>query len=363
MTGNQVNYLNIGLIFVALVVAFKLPFELFLFSYAVLGPLHYLTEIAWLKKQNFFTKGRRDWIILAILCFLYFSFYMINLGSTWEPTQPMYVSLLGENYKETVSQMTQFTTHFIFVAFVISLSMVLLKKWQHKVILGGGALILAWLIADWSFYAVAFSIFLPTLVHVSLFTGAFMLYGALKSKSTSGVITFAIFVVACIICFTANVNTDYIITEETFHTYWSTSFQYLNLEILGFTSIPLGGQASIEAVFRSEFGLAIQRFVAFAYTYHYFNWFSKTTVIKWHKVPVLWLVSIGVIWMLSLGLYWYNYRIGLLALLFLSMLHVFLEFPLNYQSFIGIGKEIGARFKAGDAASEKAAAIIKGKKR
>lgn len=55
-------------------VAFIYPFELFVFSYAVLGPLHYLTEISWLHDRNFFAQSghkKRDkrmmryWLILV----------------------------------------------------------------------------------------------------------------------------------------------------------------------------------------------------------------------------------------------------------------------------------------------------------
>jgi hypothetical protein len=75
------------------------------------------------------------------------------------------------------------------------------------------------------------------------------------------------------------------------------------------------------------------RLIAFAYTYHYLNWFSKTSVIKWYAVPKKWLISIVLIWVFSVALYAYDYVTGLKALLFLSMLHVFLEFPLNFRSF------------------------------
>lgn len=349
MTNNQVNYLNIGLIFVALILAFKLPFELFLFAYAVLGPLHYLTEIAWLKKKNFFTKGKRDWIILTVICFLYFICYMIVEFSSKEWAESTYISVFGENYQESIAFLGSFSTHFIFLGFAISLAMVLLKKTLHKVIFAVIAMGLAWLMSDADFYAVVFSIFLPTLVHVSIFTGAFMLYGALKAKSTSGLITFFIFILAGIMCFFGNVNLEYTISEATFESYWSTSFQALNFKMLGMAGMvePPMQQADLPIIFRSELGLAIQRFIAFSYLYHYLNWFSKTTVIKWHKVPVKWWVFVIVIWIASISLYYYNYRIGLLALLFLSMLHVFLEFPLNYQSFIGIGQEIGARMFGG----------------
>ncbi len=62
---NSVEYLNIGLMILALVVATIVPFELFLISYAVLGPLHYLTEISWLHDRKFFTPRKADWALLV----------------------------------------------------------------------------------------------------------------------------------------------------------------------------------------------------------------------------------------------------------------------------------------------------------
>ena len=46
MSVYQVNLLNIWLMVASLCAALIVPFELFLFSYAVLGPLHYLTELS-----------------------------------------------------------------------------------------------------------------------------------------------------------------------------------------------------------------------------------------------------------------------------------------------------------------------------
>src|SRR5438874_12530195 len=66
--GTQViNYVNIGLILVSFAIALYLPFQLFLFAYAILGPGHYLTEISWLHKRRFFTKGSYDpWILAGL---------------------------------------------------------------------------------------------------------------------------------------------------------------------------------------------------------------------------------------------------------------------------------------------------------
>ncbi len=51
---NNLDNINSILIIIAFGLSIILPFELFLFAYAVLGPIHYLSEIAWLEKKNFF---------------------------------------------------------------------------------------------------------------------------------------------------------------------------------------------------------------------------------------------------------------------------------------------------------------------
>jgi hypothetical protein len=102
-------------------------------------------------------------------------------------------------------------------------------------------------------------------------------------------------------------------------------------------------QAWDDIIFHSSTGILVMRFVAFAYTYHYLNWFSKTEVIKWHKIPKMRLIGIIVLWIISIGIYIKDYQLGLQWLFFLSFLHVFLEFPLNYVSIIGIGKSLQGR--------------------
>src|SRR5438552_16744405 len=60
LTTDQINYLNIGLMIVSCLLSYIFPFELFLSSYAVLGPLHYLTEISWLHERNYFTESQKS---------------------------------------------------------------------------------------------------------------------------------------------------------------------------------------------------------------------------------------------------------------------------------------------------------------
>src|ERR1700756_5770386 len=69
-TETGVNITNMGLMLFSTVMAFIIPFKLFLFVYAVLGPLHYLTEISWLEKRNYFiTKKIHAWpyVLIALL--------------------------------------------------------------------------------------------------------------------------------------------------------------------------------------------------------------------------------------------------------------------------------------------------------
>jgi hypothetical protein len=98
-----------------------------------------------------------------------------------------------------------------------------------------------------------------------------------------------------------------------------------------------------QIVFKSIPGQSVMRFIAFAYTYHYLNWFSKTSVIKWHQVPRPWLILVIVSWLSAVAIYAVDYMLGLEVLFLLSMLHVFLEFPLNYRSMIGIVEELGLK--------------------
>lgn len=95
----------------------------------------------------------------------------------------------------------------------------------------------------------------------------------------------------------------------------------------------LGESVSSNFVYESVLGRKIQIFIAFAYLYHYLNWFSKTSIIGWRKnLNVKSASVILVVWVGSLGIYWYDFSTGFIALFFLSFLHVILEFPLNVDT-------------------------------
>jgi len=113
-------------------------------------------------------------------------------------------------------------------------------------------------------------------------------------------------------------------------------------------AIPINGKDYYwNTVFFSTIGIMLMRFIAFAYLYHYLNWFSKTEVIRWHKVPKIRFAAVILLWILACGAYAYDYSIGLNFLFFLSFTHVLLEFPLNIVSIVGIGTESFSIFKNG----------------
>ncbi|HET6992856.1 MAG TPA: hypothetical protein VFJ43_16090 [Bacteroidia bacterium] len=329
---DRINYLNIGLMIISLAVAFVVPFELFLFSYAVLGPLHYLTEISWLHERKYFTKGKYDYIFLGIAGLILFLLVYFAPAS-W--------NVLSQK-KDPSGNVTTFytSTVIVYVAFVASLAMVFLKSTFHRLI--AFLFICVSIIISKGLFLL-FSVFMPTLIHVYFFTFLFMLYGALKSKSKSGYLScFVLAVIPFIIVYFDPGNFG--LTNYAFTHY--QKFDTVNKETLSHffdLSTLKQGTTWSEVIYKSDMGLIVMRFIAFAYTYHYLNWFSKTTVIKWHQVPKLRLLIIGVLWIAAVIFYMVKYELGFNVLFFLSFLHVFLEFPLNHVTFVGIFKELGLR--------------------
>ena len=313
-----INYLNIGLMLISVVAAYILPFEVFLFSYAVLGPLHYLTEISWLEKKSYFIKSKNDiWIFVLLVV-------LITIG--------MFDSKAKTNL---------FLGSFLFSGFVYALIILFVEKLSLKLLLVFLTFIVSVIFnfnkyPDFSF--MLFAVWLPTIIHVFVFTGAFILFGALKSRSASGMISLAIFII-CAFTFFIYMPENFGIPVSDYGKKAYSYFRILNTslyKVFGFGNLKMND----DALYISTKAVAVMRFIAFAYTYHYLNWFSKTSIIKWNQVSKNRLAIIIVLWIISVVLYAFSYKVGFYALFLLSMLHVFFEFPLNHQTFIGIGKEL-----------------------
>ena len=316
MNTKNIDLANIALMIISCVAAFVIPFELFLFSYAVLGPLHYLTEITWLHKRDYFTNGKFDYIWLVILCSVLFLLTFVFTGNA------------------------EASNFMIYLAFASALGFILFKDLLWKILFVIIAAFLGGLIVNTQSFFFLFAVFLPTLIHVFIFTGLFILLGALKNKSVTGIISLVVFSICAVSFFVLFPQFSfYKVSDYAQKTLVESGFSMVNQSFIHIFNL---GTTTRETIFTSSIGFGIMRFIAFAYTYHYLNWFSKTSVIKWHLIPKRWLTSVIVLWLGSIALYAYDYKTGLIALYFLSMLHVFLEFPLNYRSVIGIGEELRA---------------------
>lgn len=331
MESKNIDRLNIFLILISLLLAYKIPFELFLFSYAFLGPLHYLTEINWLKERNYFIKTK-DWVWTFVIFGVIISLPLLF-------TLPLFNFVYQSAFiNDFLKELKASSNVVLLAALLFSIGLVFLKDLKYTVVFLIGSVIISYLILKYiSFSIVLVSVFLPTIIHVYLFTWIFMLFGAIKSKSAPGYIGVAFMALIPVLIALGNINPNqYILTESTKENYLSSGFQQLNISLASLLK-----NDNAEFTLLSALGLKIQVFIAFAYTYHYLNWFSKTTVIGWHKgSSKSRLIIIAAVWLASVGFYLYDYRTGIIVLFFLSFLHVFLEFPLNIVSVKGIAESL-----------------------
>ena len=325
MTPNQINYLNAGLMIASCLAAFVYPFELFLFSYAVLGPLHYVTEISWLHERNYFTAGQPakrsprahfGWLALVVVTMGALIAGFIAAEKLGTPIDP------------------RFEITLFYLVFVTALlAAVIRQPGARAMVLVTAAVLLGLLSLSRYYVIVAF--FIVTIVHVLIFTAAFVLHGALKGRSISGLVSLAVFL-ACTASFFLYTPPGHVASDYVRQSY--RSFNALNAELIKL--LGLGSGTSAVEIYESPTGFMVMRLIAFAYAYHYLNWFSKTSIIRWHQVPKRRTFAMILIWLGALALYAYDYDSGMAALYFLSILHVMLEFPLNHLTFVGIGKEL-----------------------
>jgi len=336
MNSKETDILNVILIIVSLALAFNLPFELFLFSYAFLGPLHYLTEINWLKEKNYFLKETKwVWLFVAMAFLVSLPLFLNVLSKTPLGTLP--------GYKTVFQFMKKSIDEIIMISLLMAIGLIYFKKTKHLLLFSIIAVAITLLTLNYfPAMALAMAIFVPTIIHVYLFTLLFMVYGTLNSRSTPGVIAIVLLMLVPFIIMISNVNlTDYFpLKEKTVSSFNGSNFGTLTVNLSRLFTSKQDGAFN----FMSVLAIKAQIFIAFAYTYHYLNWFSKTSIIGWNKnLSKTKTYTILAIWAVSVALYLYNYKIGFIALLLLSLIHVFLEFPLNVTSMKGIVAKIRAK--------------------
>lgn len=316
---DRINILNIALMIVSGLVAFVWPFYLFLVAYAVLGPLHYLTEISWLHDKKYYTGRKYDYLILVAVSLVY--------GSSLFVKYPQ--------------DLLQIVINVVIVALIGSLALTLTTNtlWRIGIIVLG---IIFSLFYPMSYTTVIISVLVLTIIHVYLFTGFFIAFGSIKSKSRTGYISLAVFVgMAAILLLYRPQPSGGVV--DAFVTAQYKRFGALNIWLLRTLGLSTAGANASDPFEFSAGAIAVMRFIAFAYLYHYLNWFSKTKIIRWHEVSKTRLAVVAVIWIAAIVLYAVDYDLGFKALFFLSALHVMLELPLDVRTIIGIGSEFGKR--------------------
>jgi len=285
------------------VLAALAPLQVFLLAYALLGPFHYLTEMAWLRKKEFYFRegliSSRSYTVLAV----------------------------GLALLAPLDFVIKHNFGFWIVGLLLLLS---LSVWVRN-LYALGALAIAgvaakFVLRPWVFLI---AILVPTLIHVYFFTGTFMVSGALRDKRATlakwvnPALLLLIPVVLCCVRLHYAAPGNFWLQNE------AASFGSLHAYLANDLHHTLTLSA---ALLQDTVVAAVIRVFAFVYLFHYLNWFAKTELLQWHRIsPREWTV-IGVLYVASIGVYMWNFRWGFIFVTFLSLLHVLLEFPLNWHT-------------------------------
>lgn len=311
---------NILLIAISAIFACWRPFETLLLAYAVLGPLHYLTEISWLHDRNYFTNSRKTVLFIGAGALIAGLFALTNL------------TLSLHHYEISSSN---FIALLFVVAFVLGMSISSVTR-----MIGIGLIGLAAFIYGSTAIGLLITTLLTTVIHVFIFTALFMLYGARKAHSSLGLCAIGILLITPIVLviapltWTANTSDWAALTYTGF-------FEMLTRLFMGES-----GKDLYLSIIQNPNAILVTRVLAFMYLHHYLNWFAKTSIIGWHKTSNPRLYAVVTLWVTSVSLYFWDYKMGVMWLLMLSLGHVILEFPLNVvtlRSLLALTKERNPR--------------------
>lgn len=286
----RADAIHLGLMLLALALSYVLPFELLLLSYAVLGPIHYLTEISWLHERGYFLPIKSIALILVLF-------------SLTAPFLPSFSSL----------------GILMWVAFLASaIAIARISLGQRILLLAFVAAVTAALVTHETFFYLVAAL-LPTLVHVSLFTLVFMIVGAHRagSKAQAALIVAYLAMIGLILVVPPVMGPVMAQSQQMGRQYFGSIAWGLGL-VLNAPDLKMDGR--------------ITGLLSFIYTYHYLNWFIKADLIGWRRTPKWRLAAVSALGIAASGLYFYDYALGIVVLLALNTAHVVLEFPLNATS-------------------------------
>lgn len=306
--GENQHVVNLVVLLVSAMAAWLVPLQTFLLAYAVIGPFHYLTEIAWLRKKDFYFG---DGVISPRL------FLIATVALCSAACLDLYFRRGWAAYA---------------IGGLIVLSLGALVK-NVPVLLGALGLLLGVKLFVHG-YGLFLALFVPTVVHVFFFTLIFLISGAMRGKRGSLLawLNPLLLVTIPLVLIRLGPGLGAALPSQ----YWMTSeatFAGLHEYIAGL--IGLGMNFDPRKALEPN-AIAVFRFLAFIYLHHYLNWFAKTELLAWHKVSRTSWVVIGVVYAAAVGSYAYSFAVGFYAAYFLSLLHVLLELPLNWRSGTGL---------------------------
>ena len=287
------------------VLAAVAPLQTLLLAYAVLGPLHYLTEIAWLRTKKF-----------------YFGTGLVPSG--------VYVALAGAM---ALFAAFSFLTHRSYsVAIVVGLLLLSLTVWIRSPYVLAAlfiALLAARKLSPGSMFLL--SVLVPTLIHVFAFTWVFMVSGAMRAKARGPLrwLNPALLLIIPAVLVLALRQFPAPAGALSLRALAASFGGLIEMFARSFrhAALPTGASPLSDPII-----VAILRGFGFVYLFHYLNWFSKVELLAWHRVPARVWTIIVTLWAISVSMYAWNFRIGFMVANFLSLLHVLLEFPLNWTS-------------------------------
>jgi hypothetical protein len=221
-----------------------------------------------------------------------------------------------------------------FLSFIAAVGFVMIRKRVYWIALLIPAFALSLLFNANTVYSSLIGVFLPTIIHVYFFTLIFMAYGAKKSKSGPGLFSVVLALIIPAIIFGVDIpGNAFQFSDWMKATYISTGMYGTPLKTAQF----FGWKNENSFYFNHTLELKLMTFLSFIYLYHYLNWFSKTSLIQWHKSLTLKRsILIAGTWAALLLLLYVNFQLGLWIAILFSTIHVILEFPLNILSIKGL---------------------------
>ena len=249
--------------------------------------IHYLTELNWINKNNYLVNGKKWVWIFIFLSLLILIPSLLNLPIVSDFEDYLVINNLSKFFNRIRNEL-------ILMMFLFAIGLVLFKKWQHLLLSLLVSLISGFIIVKYiPFSYIIVGLFLPTIIHVYLFALVFMISGNSNNKTKEG-LTGIVRLPVCpiVILGTHIIPSDYVLSAHTKTSYLTSTFSILS----SYLAKILSPSEKEKFYFLSEIGIKLQIFIAFCYTYHYLNWFSKTSITGWSKslskrnIPIVFLL-------------------------------------------------------------------------